>query len=77
VAPTAPTEEGFMKASTCKGRTVAFLLGAILTMAGVSRAHDAGWPRTLNNGCREIVVYQPQPDSLQGTTLQSRVCGLY
>src|ERR1700733_3269152 len=34
---------------------------------------DAGWPRVLKDGGAEIVVYQPQPDLLDGITLQSRI----
>jgi hypothetical protein len=41
--------------------------------AGMAWSQDGGWPRVVNDGRNEIVVYQPQPDSLDGITLQSRV----
>jgi hypothetical protein len=37
------------------------------------RAEDGGWPRSVTDGKTQIIVYQPQPDSLDGPTLQSRV----
>ncbi len=54
------------------GRTM-FLIAMSIGAACVARASDAGWPRVVNDGKNEIVVYQPQPDSLDGSTLQSRV----
>lgn len=34
---------------------------------------DPGWPRVVNDGGTQMVIYQPQPDSPVGVTLQSRV----
>ena len=47
--------------------------GLCLAAALPSWGQDAGWPRVVKDGMTEIVVYQPQPDSLNGVTLQSRV----
>lgn len=33
-------------------------------------ANDAGWPRTVDDGKNQIVIYQPQPDSLGLSALQ-------
>jgi hypothetical protein len=41
--------------------------------ASITWGQDAGWPRVVKDGGTQIVVYQPQPDSLSGVTLQSRV----
>lgn len=51
----------------------ALLTGLVLGAVSPMLANDAGWPRVVNDGNNEIVVYQPQPDSLDGPTLQSRV----
>jgi hypothetical protein len=45
---------------------------ASLTLATLW-SQSAGWPRVVRNGRAEITVYEPQPDSLDGTTLQGRV----
>ncbi len=49
-----------------------FLFAMSLTAVN-ARSQDLGWPRVVKDGKTQIVVYQPQPDSLDGVTLQSRV----
>jgi hypothetical protein len=48
------------------------LLFAALAVDTAS-AQQAGWSRLVKAGNTEIVVYQPQPDSFDGKTLESRV----
>jgi hypothetical protein len=49
------------------------ILTTVSVAVGAAWNQDAGWPRVVKDGGTEIVVYQPQPDSLDGVTLQSRV----
>jgi len=49
------------------------ILTTVSLTAGIAWGQDAGWPRVVNDRNTQIVVYQPQPDSLDGVTLQSRV----
>jgi len=49
------------------------ILASLCLTAAMARGQDAAWPRVVEDGSTEIVVYQPQPDSLAGVTLQSRV----
>ena len=59
---------GYMKAA------VRFLmLAGVSLMAGSAWGQESGWPRVVKDGATQIVVYQPQPDSIDGITLQSRV----
>lgn len=50
-----------------------FTLAAVSLTAASAWGQDPGWPRVVKDGGTQIVVYQPQPDSLDGVTLQSRV----
>lgn len=36
-------------------------------------AQNTGWPRVVQDGQTQVIVYQPQPDSLDGPTLRARV----
>jgi hypothetical protein len=49
------------------------ILTAVYAATGLLHAQDAGWPRVVQDGGNEVVIYQPQPDSIDGVTLQSRV----
>jgi hypothetical protein len=49
------------------------ILAGLCLTAALSWGQDAGWPRVVKDDKTEIVVYQPEPDSLDGVTLQSRV----
>ncbi len=49
------------------------IMSTVSLTVGVSWSQDTGWPRVAKNGQTEVVVYQPQPDSLDGLTLDSRV----
>jgi hypothetical protein len=49
------------------------LIIALNLAAGIAWSQDLGWPYVVENGKTQIVVYQPQPDSLDGVTLNSRV----
>jgi hypothetical protein len=49
------------------------LVAAVSLTAGNAWSQGQGWPRVVKDGKTQIVVYQPQPDSLDGVTLQSRV----
>jgi hypothetical protein len=49
------------------------ILTAMSLTAGITWGQDSGWPRVVNQGDTQIIVYQPQPDSLDGVALQSRV----
>jgi hypothetical protein len=48
----------------------------IFMIAGLSgrlaQSQDAGWLRVVKDGETEVLVYQPQPYSLDGVTLQAR-----
>ena len=57
-----------MKSATCL-----FISVGISLAAGSASGLEPGWPRVLNDGTTRIVVYQPQPDSLDGARLESRV----
>src|SRR5437868_9699240 len=46
---------------------------ALSLIASIAWGQDAGWPRVVQDAQTEIVIYQPEPDSLDGITLQSRV----
>src|ERR1700722_4109935 len=54
-------------------RVSRLILTTVSLMAGIAWGQDAGWPRVVKDGGTQVVVYQPQPDSLDGVTLQSRV----
>lgn len=49
------------------------IMSTVSLTAGVAWSQDAGWPRVVKDGQTEVVVFQPQPDSLDGVTLHSRV----
>jgi hypothetical protein len=52
----------------------AFLTVALLalTIFSTAPAEDLGWPREVKNGDTVIVIYQPQPESLNGNLLTAR-----
>jgi hypothetical protein len=54
-------------------KTMATILTIFVIAAGFARGQASAWPRLVRDGGTEITVYQPQPDSLDGVTLQSRV----
>ncbi|HKQ97975.1 MAG TPA: hypothetical protein VJV75_08875, partial [Candidatus Polarisedimenticolia bacterium] len=39
---------------------------------GALHAEEAGWPREIKSKDAEIVIYQPQPESLEGNVLKAR-----
>ena len=51
-----------------------FFLIALLTLAPRSRAQDTNfdWPREIDSSIGQIVLYEPQSDSLDGDTLTGR-----
>lgn len=53
---------------------LALLLCAVSSLAGnaVAAATDTEWPRTFSDQGMTVTVYQPQPESLEGTLLKSR-----
>lgn len=51
---------------------VHYLLAAGLAWTGLAAAEDPGWPRAIETAKGEIVVYQPQLESLEGDRLRSR-----
>lgn len=51
-------------------KNIAGFLMVLCFVAGFARGQS--WPRTATSGDNEITVYQPQPDSLDGSTLMSR-----
>jgi len=53
-------------------KTMATFLATLALAAGFAWGQDSSWPRVVRDGKTEITVYQPQPDSLDGVTLQSR-----
>ena len=54
------------------GRIGIVVLGALLALAGPSRAEDAGWPRQFDSSSGAFVIYQPQPETLVGDMLTAR-----
>ncbi len=48
------------------------VLTASLLMPAAGQCQDSGWPRVMDAGWARIAVYEPQPDSFDGSTLQSR-----
>ncbi|HEY3823790.1 MAG TPA: hypothetical protein VGL82_04485 [Bryobacteraceae bacterium] len=57
-----------MRPTTCL-----FISICVSLAAGVASGREPVWPRVLNSGGARIVVYEPQPDSLDGARLESRV----
>ena len=58
-----------------RGTAVAALaLAALiaLPMAAPARADDPGWPRQFDSASGSIVIYQPQPEDLDGDVLTGR-----
>ena len=53
-------------------KTMATVLATLALAAGFAWGQDSSWPRVVRDGTTEITVYQPQKDSLEGVTLQSR-----
>ena len=45
---------------------------ATLAVATPARAGDPGWPRQLDSSSGSIVIYQPQPEDLNGDVLTAR-----
>jgi hypothetical protein len=54
-------------------RMMLLFLTTLGLAAGFAWGQSPGWPRVIKDSGIEITVYQPQPDSLDGLTLQSRV----
>ena len=54
-------------------KTMANILTILVIGSGFARGQASAWPRLVRDGGTVIAVYQPQPDSLDGVTLQSRV----
>ena len=48
-------------------------LALLAAPAAFGAESSSDWPRLVKDGSTEITIYQPQPDSLDGITLQSRV----
>ena len=53
---------------------IAFALGlaAAVAPAASAQTYDIGWPRELDTDSAKIVIYQPQPESLNGISLSAR-----
>src|SRR5580698_9339550 len=49
------------------------IMSAVALAAGTVWSQDPGWPRVVQQGKTQIVIYEPQPDSLAGPSLNSRV----
>src|ERR1700722_8865154 len=49
------------------------IMTAVSLAVSVAWSQDPGWPRVVRDGGTQVVVFQPQPDSLDGVTLHSRV----
>src|SRR5271170_2310621 len=49
------------------------IMTAVSLAASIAWSQDPGWPRVVEDGGTQVVVYQPQPDSLDGITLRGRV----
>jgi hypothetical protein len=45
---------------------------AVLALAHPVRAEDAGWPRAFDSASGAFVIYQPQPETLDGDLLSCR-----
>ncbi len=63
-----------MAAKTC---WIGFALAAQLAWGGAANAQqdqatDPGWPRQLDSQAGALVLYEPQPDTFQGQTLNAR-----
>src|SRR5580700_9744147 len=54
-------------------KTMLPFLTALGLASGFAWGQSSGWPRVIEEGGTKITVYQPQPDSLDGLTLESRV----
>ena len=57
--------------------TVAYFLAAIAAAASLAvvvpaRGDDAGWPRQFDSSSGSFVIYQPQPEELNGNVLTGR-----
>ncbi len=50
----------------------ALAVAAVLAVATPARADDLGWPRQLDSSSGSIVIYQPQPEDLDGDVLTGR-----
>ncbi len=53
---------------------LAFALGlaAAVAPAASAQTYDIGWPRELDTDSAKIIIYQPQPESLNGISLSAR-----
>ncbi|MGE5178261.1 MAG: carbohydrate-binding family V/XII [Bacteroidota bacterium] len=52
---------------------LAVLLAAVLSLtAGAARAEDDGWPRQFDTPSGSFVIYQPQPEGMNGNVLTGR-----
>src|SRR5690349_24679709 len=45
---------------------------ALVVAAGAARADDSGWPRQFESASGSFVIYQPQPEQLDGDMLSGR-----
>src|SRR5689334_11052172 len=55
------------------GALVASLtLVAALAVVGPAQAQDSGWPRQFDSSSGSFVIYEPQPEDLNGDLLSSR-----
>jgi len=50
----------------------ALALVAMLALASPARADDPGWPRQFDSSSGPFVIYQPQPEDLNGNVLTGR-----
>src|SRR6185503_15324456 len=51
---------------------VALTVTASLAVAMTARADDPGWPRQFDSSSGTFVIYQPQPENLDGDVLTGR-----
>ena len=54
------------------GLFAVFAATAALAVATPARAEDPSWPRQLDSSSGSIVIYQPQPEDLNGDVLTAR-----
>ena len=54
------------------GLLAAFAVAAALALSTPARADDPAWPRQIDSPSGSIVIYQPQPEDLNGDVLTGR-----
>jgi hypothetical protein len=57
----------------CATLLCAALLGTTLPLAGTARATVSDWPRQFDSASGTFIIYQPQPETLNGDVLSGRL----